>query len=167
MATEGNVIFTIGHSRHPAAHFLELLVRHQIQIVVDVRSRPYSRFSPQFNKSQLEQAVTDHGLEYVFLGKALGGRPEGGELYSADGSLNYARRAVEQEFLAGIEEVLQLAEDKRVALMCAEEDPEKCHRWLLVGRTLAARGFSIVHIRGDGTASPAETSKQMALFEQE
>jgi uncharacterized protein (DUF488 family) len=171
MAATGKVftpIFTIGYSRHLAAHFLGLLVQHQIQVLVDVRSRPYSRFSPQFNKKPLEQAVKDHGLEYVFLGKALGGRPEGSELYNADGSLDYERRVLDRDFLAGIEEVLQLAGGKRVALMCAEEDPEKCHRWLLVGKTLAARGSSIIHIRGDGTATPAEhESQQMTLFERE
>jgi uncharacterized protein (DUF488 family) len=142
-------------------------VRHQIQIVVDVRSRPYSRFSPQFNRKPLELALKEQGLEYVFLGQSLGGRPEGSKLYNADGSLDYARRAVDQDFLAGIEDLLRLAADKRVALMCAEEDPEKCHRWLLVGKALAARGVSIVHIRGDGKATPAEPCQQTTLFDRE
>ena len=169
MATEESVIFTIGHSRHPADHFFTLLARHQIQVLVDVRSQPHSRFSPHFNKKPLEQAARDHSIEYVFLGKSLGGRPEGSEHYNADGSLNYDRRAADQEFLAGIEELLRLAADKCVALMCAEEDPEKCHRWLLVGKTLAARGVSIVHIRGDGTVTLAdhESPQQMNLFDRE
>ena len=168
-AAEHLTIVTIGHSRHPAAHFFALLARHQIEILVDVRSQPYSRFSPQFNRSQLELALKDQGLEYVFLGQSLGGRPEGSELYNADGSLNYARRAVEQDFLAGIEEVLRLAADKRVVLFCAEADPMKCHRWLLVGKSLVSRGVSIIHIRGDGTTIPAEddSRKQMTLFEPE
>ena len=159
-ATEQVTIFTVGHSRHPADHFFALLARHQIQVLVDVRSRTYSRFSPQFNKKHLEQAVRDRGLEYLFLGRSLGGRPEGSELYNADGALNYARRAVDRDFLAGIEELLRLAADERVAIMCAEEDPEKCHRWLLVGKTLVARGVSIIHIRGDGTVTPAEPCQQ-------
>lgn len=165
-AAEDLTIFTIGHSRHPAAHFIAVLACHQIQVVVDVRSQPHSRFSPQFNKNQLEQALNEQGLEYVFLGKQLGGRPERSEFYNADGSLDYERRAVEQDFLDGIEEVLRLAADKRVAILCAEEDPEKCHRWLLVGKTLAARGISVIHIRGDGRATPAEPCQQMTLFEQ-
>jgi uncharacterized protein (DUF488 family) len=168
MMDGGATIFTIGHSRHSSPDFLGLLAQHHIQVLVDVRSHPRSRFSPQFNKKPLEQAAKDQGLEYVFLGETLGGRPEGAEFCDADGSLNYAKRAEDRDFLAGIEELLQLAEDKRVALMCAEEDPEKCHRWHLVGKTFAARGFSVIHIRGDGTATAAEheRSPQMTLFEE-
>jgi uncharacterized protein (DUF488 family) len=159
----GETVFTIGHSRHPAERFFELLARHRIQVLVDVRSHPHSRFAPQFNKRELERAVRDHGLVYLFLGKSLGGRPEGGELYNPDGSLDCARRAADRDFRTAIEELLRLAADRRVALMCAEEDPEKCHRWFLVGETLAARGMTVVHIRGDGTASAAERCRQMTL----
>lgn len=147
-------LFTIGHSRHPIAAFLSLLERHAIELLVDVRSMPYSRFSPQFARAALERAVADAGRAYRFLGKELGGRPDDASFYDADGHMRYGLRARSPEFLAGIRALEAELAGRRVAILCSEENPEHCHRRLLVARVLGAHGVAIDHIRGDGRLEP-------------
>jgi uncharacterized protein (DUF488 family) len=143
-------IYSIGHSNHPIEKFLRLLEQHCIEVLVDVRSTPASRFAPQFGHARLRASVVEAGRDYVFLGKELGGRPEGAEYYDEDGHVLYGRRAQAPEFVAGIERLAALSARGRVAMLCAEENPESCHRRLLVTRTLARRGIAVDHIRGDG-----------------
>ena len=76
-------IFNVGHSTHSLETFLDLLQSHKIDVLLDVRSKPFSRFSPQFNKEELEKAVRARGIKYLFLGKELGGRPQDSEFYDA------------------------------------------------------------------------------------
>jgi uncharacterized protein (DUF488 family) len=159
-------IYSIGHSNHPLDVLLALLRQHGIDVLADVRSAPYSKYCPQFDQQALEAAVRDAGLQYVYLGRELGGRPEGGEYYDAEGYVLYSRRARAPEFLAGIERLERGRRQYRIAMLCSEEDPAGCHRHLLIGRVLAARGTALQHIRADGrlqTAAELE-SPQMALF---
>lgn len=162
-------MFSIGHSKHPIDRFLQLLKGHGVEALIDVRSVPYSRFSPQFSIHALRTSVAEGGCEYVFLGKELGGRPEGRAFYDDEGHVLYGRRAEAPEFLAGIERLAAEAGRRRVAMMCSEEDPETCHRRLLVGRALEPRGIVVDHIRGDGRLQPDSElapigGRQGALF---
>ena len=162
-------VFSIGHSRHPIARFLTLLEQHQIAVLVDVRSTPYSRFSPQFGRNALQSSVLAAGRSYRFLGKELGGRPEDAAFYDDDGHVLYGRRARSPEFLSGIERLEPELTLHRVAILCSEENPEHCHRRLLVGRVLEARGIAVDHIRGDGRLEPESElarrgDRQAALF---
>ena len=161
-------LFTIGHSRHPIAAFLSLLERHAIELLVDVRSMPYSRFSPQFARAALERAIADAGRAYRFLGKELGGRPDDARFYDAAGHMRYGLRARSPEFLAGIRALEAELGGRRVAILCSEENPEHCHRRLLVARVLVAHGVAIDHIRGDGRLEPeaalASAGRQGSLF---
>jgi uncharacterized protein (DUF488 family) len=159
-------IYTIGHSNHPLDTFIALLHQHAIEVLADVRSAPYSKFAPQFDRRAIEAAVRDAGLQYVYLGRELGGRPEGAEYYDADGHVLYGQRARSAEFLAGVERLERGREQYRVAVLCSEEDPGGCHRHLLIGRVLAERGGEVAHIRGDGRVQPAGEldSPQLALF---
>ena len=162
-------MLSIGHSKHPIERFVQLLKRHGVEALIDVRSVPYSRFSPQFSIHALRTSVVAAGCEYVFLGKELGGRPEGREFYDDEGHVLYGRRAEVPEFLAGIERLAAEAGRRRVAMMCSEEDPETCHRRLLVGRALERRGIVVDHIRGDGRLQPESElaplgGRQGALF---
>jgi uncharacterized protein (DUF488 family) len=143
-------IYSIGHSNHPIEKFLRLLEQYRIEVLVDVRSVPASRFAPQFGHARLRSAVTEAGRDYVFLGKELGGRPDGAQYYDEDGHVLYGRRAEAPEFVAGIERLAALSAHHRVAMLCSEENPETCHRRLLVTRTLARHGIAVEHIRGDG-----------------
>ena len=146
------VIFTIGHSNHTEEVFLGLLARHRIDVLADVRSHPYSRYNPHFNRESLQQAVKGAGVRYLFLGEQLGGRPDDPESYDRAGHVLYWRVAESPVFLEGIERLERGREEYRVALMCSEEDPAVCHRYLLVSRVLTERGVGVEHIRGDGAA---------------
>jgi uncharacterized protein (DUF488 family) len=145
-------LFSIGHSNHPLEKFFELLEAYEIEVLVDVRSQPYSKYSSHFNSAELKQAVKDHHLKYLFMGQELGGRPKGEQFYDAAGRVNYGLVAASPLFLEGVERLLNGIERYRVAIMCSEEEPRGCHRHLLVSRVLAERGVNVVHIRGDGSA---------------
>jgi uncharacterized protein (DUF488 family) len=150
-------ILTIGHSRHPLERFLSLLDAAQVTAIADVRSAPMSRFSPQFNKNALAASLAKHGVDYVFLGRALGGRPGRPELYT-DGRADYEKMAASPEFRAGLALLMEAAELHRVAAMCAEADPLDCHRCLLVGRALAEAGVDVAHVLASG-----EIASQMEI----
>jgi uncharacterized protein (DUF488 family) len=143
-------LFSIGHSNHALEDFLALLKQHGIQVLVDVRSAPYSRYASQFDREALERALKDAGLSYLFLGRELGGRPEGEEFYDTEGHVLYSQVAEAAFFEEGLERLKQGRARHRVAMMCSEEDPAVCHRYLLISRVLAERGIAVGHIRGDG-----------------
>lgn len=145
-------LFTIGHSNHPLETAISLLQKHGITAVADVRSHPYSRFLPHFNREALKEALRREGITYVFLGKELGARPSNPECY-VDGKAVYERIAETHEFDGGIERVLKGGENYRISLMCAEQDPLNCHRAILVCQYLRKRNPSleIQHILKDGS----------------
>jgi uncharacterized protein (DUF488 family) len=148
-------LYTVGHSNHSIEKFIGLLTANGITAVADVRSRPFSRRHPQFNKERLASALTQHGIAYVFLGKELGARSEDPSCYE-NGKVQYPRLAATPAFKAGIERVLAGAAKFRLALMCAEKEPLDCHRTLLVSRALERAGASIAHILADGSVESQE-----------
>ena len=147
-------LFTIGHSAHPTEHFLKLLGSHSIEVVVDARSRPYSKFAPQYSQEPLKKALLDAGFQYVYLGRELGGMPEESEYYDSDGRVLYRRVAASESFQRGLAQLESGLARYRVAVLCAEEDPSHCHRRLLITTVLKARGVNVEHIRGDGRLQP-------------
>jgi uncharacterized protein (DUF488 family) len=166
-------ILTIGHSNHSIHHFLGLLRRHGVDIVVDVRSQPYSRFASQFNRELIEPTVVGAGFSYVFLGEELGGR-QLGRITSRDERIALADEVAKLPgFERGLRRVLDGAVRYRIALLCAEEDPTECHRRLWVARALQKRGSTVEHIRGDGRIDADDALKrfdppagrQLGLFE--
>lgn len=165
-------LYTIGHSNHPLDTFLALLRQHRIEVLTDVRSRPYSKYSPHFDRERLQQAVKTAGMVYLFLGDELGGRPTGGEFYDAAGHVLYDRVAAAPFFRRGVERLETGVSRYRVAIMCSEEDPAVCHRHLLVGRVLRGRGLTLEHIRGDGRVQtdadldPDRGCRQPSLFDE-
>ena len=170
-------IWTIGHSNHPLETFLELLLRHQIAVLVDVRSSPYSRYASQFNKEAICPPLQSSQIKYLFLGDLLGGRATGGQFYDEKGHVLYARLAESPDFQQGIDRLLCGVAAHRLALMCGEEDPTNCHRRRLIGRVLGRRGVDVLHIRGNARVqSEAEvaaeekfqkTKGQLTLFDME
>lgn len=155
-------IFTIGHSTHSIEKFVDLLKRNGITAVADVRSSPYSRHNPQFNRETLQRSLKDNDIAYVFLGKELGARSDDPSCYEG-GQVQYARLARTEVFLIGIDRVLQGAQSHRIALMCAEKDPLDCHRTLLVSRALVDRGQPVTHIRADGTQESHESAMRRLM----
>ncbi len=171
--TAGAAIYTIGHSNQTLDALIDLLRRHAIEVVVDVRSQPYSRYSPHFSRRSLEPALVAAGFKYLFMGKELGGRPDGADFYDAEGRVRYGEVEKSDLFKGGVSRVETGIRRYRVALLCSEEDPAGCHRRLLVGRVLAERGTALLHIRGDGriereervrAADDERDSGQLPLF---
>ena len=145
------VLWTIGHSNHDFEVFAELLASERIAFVADVRSYPYSRHAPQFNREDIEPTLRTRGIRYLFLGDALGGRPSRDEHYDSEGHALYEAMAAEPLFKAAIERLLDGSRDHHIALLCSEADPRHCHRRLLVGKVLADHGVELRHILRDGT----------------
>ena len=127
-----------------------MLKGHGIEVLVDTRSRPYSRHAPHFNARAIEATLSGDGIGYLFLGRELGGWPEGEEFYDAEGRVDYALVERSRQFADGIHRLEGEIPARRIALLCSEEDPARCHRRLLVGRALSERGIVVRHIRGDG-----------------
>jgi hypothetical protein len=147
---ERQTIFTIGHSNLDLEVFVKLLKDNDVEVLVDVRSNPSSRFASQFNKRSIQKAIKANNMKYLFLGKELGGKPEGPDFYDSDGYVLYSRIADSPLFVEGIERLMKGIKQYRVAIMCSEENPINCHRMLLVGRVLSDKGIQVLHIRGDG-----------------
>ncbi|MBD0345114.1 MAG: DUF488 domain-containing protein [Coleofasciculus sp. Co-bin14] len=141
---------------------MNLLQQHGITAVADVRSHPYSRYLPHFNKSELEAALRAARIEYRFLGQELGARPNDPSCY-VDGKAPYERIAATQLFEQGIKRLLKGAENYKIALMCAERDPLTCHRSILVCQHLRTFNLKINHILTDGSLEPHEALEDRLL----
>ncbi|MCS6782391.1 MAG: DUF488 domain-containing protein [Gloeomargarita sp. SKYG98] len=155
-------LFTIGHSHHSLEQFIALLQRHNITAVADVRSAPYSRRFPQFNRQILEKALPQSEIHYVFLGKELGARPANPACY-VEGKALYEKIAATPEFQQGIQRLLKGAKTHRIALMCAEKDPLYCHRAILVCPHLVPYNLEIAHIHSDGSLEYHEELEERLL----
>ena len=160
------LIHTIGHSDHTTETFVDLLRQHGITLVVDVRSQPYSRWTPQFNRETLARDLQDAGIVYQYLGDALGGRPADPDLYDpGQEHANYQRVEQTSAYQAGIDQLLDLAGTEQVAVMCSEGDHRRCHRHLLITQTLLGRGVRVLHIQPDGATVEGELiPQQLSLF---
>jgi uncharacterized protein (DUF488 family) len=144
--------FTVGHSNHDIDLWLGLLRQHKVEVVVDTRSSPYSKYVPQFDREVVQHSLEEAGIRYLFFGAELGGRPAEPAYYDASGRVLYSRLRDDARFQAAIARLEAGMERFRVALVCGEEDPAHCHRRLLIGRVLTEHGHTMVHIRGDGRA---------------
>lgn len=154
---------TIGHSGHSMDEFVALLRERGVEVVVDVRSRPYSKYHRHFSYDAIRENLSARGLRYLFLGKLLGGKPDGEEFYDAAGHVDYARLRQSPAFHEGLERLIAGLGKCSVALMCAEEDPSQCHRQHLIAPALEEAGITVLHLRGDGSAeTSAELRKRLA-----
>lgn len=156
------MIWTIGHSNHSAVRFIDLLQGADIDCVADVRSMPHSRRNPQFSQKALATSLKDAGIEYWFLGDALGARPTDADCYEG-GKASYARIAATAAFQEAIHGLIDESHTKRIALMCAEKEPLECHRTILVGRALALRDTELAHIHADGRIEPHAALEERLL----
>lgn len=146
---------------------MALLPRFGVTLLVDVRTSPYSRYSPQYNHEALSRSLPE-GMDYLYLGHALGGKPPPEGEHAIP---NYDELAARPAFAHGLEELLALRREHVVCLLCAEEEPRQCHRSRLVGaKLLAWHGVEVQHLRHDGRVEPqsaleAEEKQQLRLFE--
>jgi uncharacterized protein (DUF488 family) len=157
-------IWTLGHGRVTFDEYTEMLTDHEIKVVVDIRSKPVARFTPQFTRERLRPALEEVDFEYRFLGDKLGGMPGKDEYYDAEGHTQYGLVSREPWFIDGIEQLERLASAQNVALICLEEDPERCHRHLLLGKVLSDRGTEVQHVRHAGyIESQAELDERIGV----
>lgn len=157
-------VLTIGHSTYVWEHFASLLRGAGVTAVADVRTSPYSRRGPHFNRDELRERLRQDGVQYVFLGNELGGRPKEPSLYN-NGVADYEKMAKTAVFARGLGRVVEGAKNYRIALLCSERDPLNCHRCLLVGRALAENGVRVSHVleRGEVTTQ-AEIEDRLLQF---
>lgn len=147
-------VYTIGHSNKPVEDLLDRVARHGVLVVVDVRSKPYSRYNPQFNREDVCESLRQTGRPYVFSGHSLGGMPDDPELRGPDGKIDYDKireTPLYRTEFAGLLRAVNVKMLGPMAIMCSEADPTLCHRRRLVGADLVKAGVEVVHIMGDGT----------------
>jgi uncharacterized protein (DUF488 family) len=144
-------LHTVGHSNHPIGRFIELIGTAGIELIVDVRSVPFSRFAPQFNRETLEKSLASAHIGYCYLGDLLGGRPGG----TAKGPpRSWEEASASASFREGLRRLWELSVSKRCAVMCAERDPNRCHRKHLIAASVVMMGGAVTHLLYDGTLTP-------------
>jgi len=154
------IVYTIGHSNLNNLEFIKLLTLYKINLVIDVRSVPYSKFIPQYNRENVSQTLNSFDISYKYAGEFLGGRPKNPDCYknrklpekNSDylQVVDYSKMMTTENFLVGINTVIKYISQYKVAIMCSEENPADCHRHYLIGRYLYNRGYKVLHIRHDG-----------------
>lgn len=157
-------IYTIGHSTHSIEKLIHLLSSQFVSTIVDVRSTPYSRYNPQFNRESLISKLNRAGISYVFMGSELGARTEDISCY-VDGKVQYSLLAQSGPFQKGLSQITERAKGQKIALMCAESDPLTCHRSILICRRLADYGMEIKHILSNGQVESHEEALSRLLLE--
>jgi len=163
-AGSGPEIFSLGHSNHSIEDLLRLLVDHGIRVVADVRSAPYSRWTPQFNREALVRSLAEHDIRYEFLGASLGGRSPDPAHYTND-RVDYERVGDSGPFQKGLVTLLSFVGAGKVAILCSEADPLRCHRAILIGRKLKELGVEVRHILPDSKILPQQECEDRLLHE--
>jgi hypothetical protein len=155
------ILHTVGHSNQSVDDFISILRAHGVSAVADVRSVPFARYTPWFSTDQIAAFLRAERIEYVFLGKELGARPEDPQCYR-DGRVDLLRLPAQEAFQQGLARVERGLATRRVCLMCAEADPMLCHRAVVICRALRGRGFGIRHILpGGGTEEHEELERRL------
>ncbi|WP_414469277.1 DUF488 family protein [Methanobacterium sp. ACI-7] len=161
------MIYTIGHSIITQESFIEILKSFKIQLVVDVRSSPYSKFVPYFNRENIKKALKENNMRYIFLGDYIGGKPKFTKYYK-DGKVNYDLIRKSGRYKEGIAKLIELNKNNDLVLMCSEEDPYSCHRHNLITQTLLKSDLEVTHIRKEGKTDritkPHKEDIQTTLF---
>ncbi len=159
-------IYTIGHSNHQLKTFLGLLHKFEIQLLVDVRSNPYSKYNPHFTYGFLKERVIQEDIAYLYLGNTIGGKYSDSNVQFIDGGVDYSKVACLLKFINGIDHVIQVSnEHAHIVMMCAEKDPYFCHRFVLISHALSKKGIITHHIlseKGD-TIQNDELEEKMRL----
>ena len=145
-------ILTVGHGNLPQETLIRHLLDSGVERLVDVRSTPYSRWHPHFNRRRIAEAVEAAGIAYAWE-PALGGRPDDPALRTADGAPDYALMAQHPALLDAIDRLVAASGETSTAIMCSEGDPARCHRTLLIAPLLVARGLRVGHLLKDGTVA--------------
>ena len=159
-----DILYTIGHSNHEAEYFIELLKKNGVNVVVDVRSTPFSQYTTQFNKNEIKKTLNDHGLVYIHMGEEFGARREDRSLYDTDGRLDFELTKKSDAFRSGVRRIEDgLEKGYHIAFMCAEKHPEDCHRCILVGKAFHDMGYTVLNILEDGSTMSQDEVGELLL----
>lgn len=157
-------LYTIGHSSHKIEYFIYLLKKHGVNCVVDVRSMPYSKYMPQYNREDLKKSLTSNDIYYIFMGNEFGARREDKSLYTNDGYLDFDKVSKTSLFGDGVERIKNGIKNKfSIAFMCTEKDPIDCHRNILVAREFYKMKYSIYNILENGEIQTQEDIEKRLL----
>lgn len=158
------ICFTIGHSSHSIERFIELLLKNEIYCLIDIRSWPYSNYTLQFNKENLEMKLNERTISYFYMGDSLGGKYSDPNLLFPDGKVNYAKVSQTIKFKTGIKELIKkIKSGHKIAIMCSEKDPFDCHRFVLVSYQLIKNGIQVNHILDDGSVVNNEVLEEKLI----
>jgi uncharacterized protein (DUF488 family) len=163
LAAKQAKLFTLGHSNLEMSDLLGTLLRHEIKVLCDVRSRPGSFRYPQFNRQALEARLAAAKIRYEFLGEQLGGRPLDPRYYLPNGLVDYPARRKAPDFLEAADRAITCAREAPTAILCAEEDPLHCHRFLLIGPALLQKGAVPLHLRRGGAVESQRDAEDRLL----
>lgn len=143
-------VFTIGHSTHDIGDFIGLLKKHKVNCLIDVRSQPYSRIAPQFNKDRLSSNLKSHKILYAHFEKEFGARHTKPSLLDADNKVDFDKVRASTEFKQGIQRLKKALDlEYTIALMCSEAEPFDCHRFSMISYHLKEE-VEVSHILKDG-----------------
>lgn len=152
-------LFTIGYAGFPDIEdFLQVLKQHGVQILIDVRSSPFSAYHTCYNKDALSPVLQKNGILYFHYARQFGARQEDRRYYR-DGYLNFALFSASPQFLEGVHQVEKSSAS--IAFMCAEKQPIDCHRAILVARAFHDRGHPVTHLTPDGTLTQEQLETEL------
>ena len=154
-------LYTIGYSPHTLEGMVNILQKHGIGLLADVRSHPYSARRPEFNHKNLKKVLPGLGIGHLFLGRELGARCKDPSV-CAHGRADYALIAGHPLFEQGLQRLRQELEKHALVLMCAEKEPLHCHRTILIARSLR-KEVQIRHILADGSLEEHQNAEQRLL----
>jgi len=144
-------IYSIGHGSRKIEDFIHLLKTYEVKYVVDVRSKPRSRFHPQYNQKALQELLKESDIGYLFLGNQLGGLPNDTACYDEEGHVVYKKVEAMDFYKEGLARLVSANEKNiKIACMCSEIDPCDCHRSKLIGVSLKSQEIHMLHINRSG-----------------
>lgn len=159
-----DILYTIGHSQHEVGYFVEMLKTHSVNYVIDVRSTPYSQYASNYNRENIKTSLKKVGIEYAYMGKYFGARPEDMHLYTKDGYLDFEKTRKSLKFQNGMWNVIKgIKAGNKVALMCTEKYPIECHRAIMVARTFYEANIGVEHILPDNSLESQEELNEQLM----
>ena len=148
-------VFTIGHSHHSLEEFIKLLKDAGVEILIDIRNRPWNPFIPSFSKETMKMDLFGRGIVYFFMGNRLGLTPSDKSFINIDETVNYEKYEKSEDFVSAINWIIDRSREGQVCLMAGQANPFQCHRHWLLGQSLLAKGVSVIHLMDDGTKEVA------------
>ncbi|OCB00247.1 DUF488 family protein [Clostridium beijerinckii] len=157
-------IYTIGHSNYSIEKLIDMLKTYDIDTVVDIRGIPYSKYNVQYNKETIAETLKKEGFIYIYMAKELAAQRQDKNSYNKEGYSDFEKVIMEEDFLRGIERLKTgCQKGYNIALLGAMQDPIRCHRSILVGRSLRENGFNVKHILDDYTFASQEKIEEKLL----